>query len=91
MNLQDITPARAEGITAIHFGRAEPGELARLVSDPRAVLKEAGLNISEDIQIDLLLDTHFPGEGVRTRPELKGVDYIVVVNSKVYLVGITPR
>ena len=48
MKLQDITPDRVPGISGVHAGTAEPGEMARLLTESSAVLREAGLNIGEN-------------------------------------------
>ena len=36
------------GISGMHAGTAEPGEMARLLTESSAVLREAGLNIAQD-------------------------------------------
>ena len=48
MKLQDITPDQVPGISGMHAGTAEPGEMARLLTESSAVLREAGLNIAQD-------------------------------------------
>ena len=48
MKLQDITPDQVPGISGMHAGTAESGEMARLLTEPSAVLREAGLNLAED-------------------------------------------
>jgi hypothetical protein len=42
MKLHDATPDR------VHFGTAEASEMARLLTEPHVVLREAGLNITAD-------------------------------------------
>jgi hypothetical protein len=51
MNLQESTSTRVPGVAAMHVGEAEPREVARLFTEPHAVLNEAGLNIAEDAPV----------------------------------------
>jgi hypothetical protein len=44
MKLHNATPANVPGISSMHVGTAEPSEMARLLTEPYAVLREAGLN-----------------------------------------------
>jgi hypothetical protein len=46
MKLHDATPNQMPGISGVHVGNAEPSEMARLLTEPHAVLREAGLNIT---------------------------------------------
>jgi hypothetical protein len=43
MKLHNATPANVPGISSVHVGTAESSEMARLVTEPHAVLREAGL------------------------------------------------
>jgi hypothetical protein len=51
MNLEETTPTRATGISAMHVGSAEPREVARLFTEPYVVLNEAGLNVAEGTRV----------------------------------------
>ena len=45
MKLHDATPDHVPGISSVHVGNAEPSEMARLLTEPHTVLREAGLNL----------------------------------------------
>jgi hypothetical protein len=51
MNLQETTLTQMPGVSAMHIGRAEPREVARLFSEPYAVLNELGLNFAEGTSV----------------------------------------
>ena len=40
MKLHDATPDHVPGISGVHVGTAEPSEIARLLTEPHAVLRE---------------------------------------------------
>jgi hypothetical protein len=44
MRLHNATPDGMRGIPSVYVGTAESGEMMRLLSEPNAVLREAGLN-----------------------------------------------
>jgi hypothetical protein len=48
MKLHDATPDQVPGSSAVHVGTAEPSEMVRLLTEPHAVLQEAGLNFAAD-------------------------------------------
>lgn len=87
MKLQDITPAEAPGISAMYFSRAEPSEAARLITEPHAVLNEAGLNVDKDTRVEVLLN--IPGLGPVEGPYHIGWDVVIIVNNQVVVIGHT--
>jgi hypothetical protein len=48
MKLHDVTPDQMPGDSRTHVGTAEPDEVARLLTDTSAVLREAGLDVGQD-------------------------------------------
>jgi hypothetical protein len=46
MDLHEVTPSHMAHSATIHVGRAEEEEIARLVNEPHAVLREAGLDVA---------------------------------------------
>ena len=74
MKLQDITPDQVPGISGMHAGTAEPGEMARLLTESSAVLREAGLKIAEDATPSAIVVV--PREG-------GGILWIIVVDGMV--------
>lgn len=58
MNVQETT-ARMPGVSAMHVGRAEPREVARLFTEPHAVLNEAGLTVAEGAPVRIHADQEF--------------------------------
>jgi hypothetical protein len=56
MDLQETTPAQVTGASAMHIGSAEPREVARLFTEPYAVLNEAGLNVAEGTPVRVHAD-----------------------------------
>ncbi len=78
MKLQDITPDQVPGISGMHVGTAESGEMARLLTEPSAVLREAGLNLAEDAKPSAIVVV--PREG--------GRNLVVIVDEKGTVVAI---
>ena len=62
MNLQETTATQVPGVAAIHVGRAEPREVARLFTEPYAVLNEAGLNVAEGTPVSIHANRELPAE-----------------------------
>jgi hypothetical protein len=65
MNLHEVTPQAEVGISAVHVGTADRNEVARLVTQPHAVLREAGLNAGAETQVRVRVEEDFlrPTEG----------------------------
>jgi hypothetical protein len=78
MKLQDITPDQIPGISSVHAGTAEPGEIARLLTEPSAVLRGAGLDLAE----------HATPNAIVISPREGGRNLVIIVDENGTVVAI---
>lgn len=82
MKLHDSTPGQVPGIPGMHAGSAEPGEMALLLTEPAAVLREAGLNIAQDATPSAMIVVHREGGGDLIVIVVNGM--VVVIDNPVH-------
>jgi hypothetical protein len=81
MDLQEVTPSQLTDTTTVHAGRADQDEVARLIAEPHAVLREAGIDVAPGTPV------HVEVRREETREErLVGVGVIVIIIGPIVIV-----
>lgn len=75
MNLNEVTPSHMTDSSAVHVGTVEEEEVARLVAEPHAVLREAGLDVA-------------PGTPVRIEVSREETEYVDRVGGTIIIIVI---